>query len=270
MNVTIVKQPTAASDLTKRLFPGQFPIWVVALGVGILTLPVRVAHTDSPDTIHYADLQTLPPYDIRIQNDPTTRQKLLRFSNAIANLGDGPMELIPQNNAATGTTDAYQRFYSHDAAGNWYVAGTAYVGSFIFHPQHNHWHFEDFSRYELRNVASNGSVGDTVLASNSKVSFCLEDSILVNSSLEHFSVSQTYTNCDQVDPQGISVGWADVYGWNLYGQSLDVTGIRNGDYWIVSTVDPDNLINEGGGVAETNNTAVVKIRIKGGKVTVIR
>jgi len=226
-------------------------------------------NANEPDAVHYPDLQTLPPYDLKIRNDSSTHRKLLRFSNAIANLGEGPIELVPQNNATTGKTDAYQSLYSHDAGGNWYVVGSSYVGTFVFHPQHDHWHFENFARYELRNVAPGGSIGDSVLASNSKVSFCLTDSVLVNSGLEHAG-TRTYDDCDQVDPQGISVGWADVYGWSLFGQSLDITGLPNGEYWIVSTADPDNLINEGGGGAESNNGAAVKVRIKGTKVTVIR
>ena len=270
MKVTNSKGWAHTTNRTNGLFVKCFSTVVVAAGLGGIALAVRVAHANPPGTIHYPDLQTLPPFDIRIQNDSTTHHKLLRFSNAIANLGEGPMDLIPQNNAVTSTTDAYQRLYSHDANGNWYVASTAYVGTFIFHPQHNHWHFENFARYELRNVAADGSVGSNVLVSASKVSFCLEDSILVDSTLEHSAASQTYTNCDQVDPQGISVGWADVYGWTLFGQSLDITGIPNGVYWLVSTADPDNPINEGGGAAESNNTAAVKIRIKGGKVAVIR
>jgi len=268
MNSTITKQTVPDRNVALNLSAKWFLI--LAVGLGCSVIAIRMARANPPDTIHYPDLQTLPPYDITIQNDPVTHHKLLRFSNAIANLGEGPMELVPQNNAVTGTTDAYQRLYSHDANGNWYVADTVYVGTFVFHPQHNHWHFEDFARYELRNVATGGSIGDTVLASASKVSFCLEDSIVVNSGLEHFSSSQTYTNCDQVDPQGISIGWADVYGWNLFGQSLDITRIPNGVYWLVSTADPDNLVSEGGGATEANNTAAVKIRIKGGKVSVVR
>ena len=211
-------------------------------------------------TIHYPDLQTLPPSDIGIEYDPTTGRRLLRFSNTIVNLGEGPLELIPTNNAATAKTDAYQRLYSHDDNGNWYVASTVYVGTFVFHPQHNHWHFEDFARYELRAAAPDGSLGSTVVASSDKVSFCLTDSELFDSSLEHAG-KETYIPCDATDPQGISVGWGDVYTWDLYGQSLDITGLLEGDYWLVSTADPENLLDEGGGASENNNTGAVKVHL---------
>ena len=270
MKMTNWKRPLLEREGTHSLTANikRSATWVAA-GLGTLALTVRVADANEPGAVHYPDLQTLPPYDFKIQNDPSTHRKLLRFSNAIANLGDCPMELVPHNNDASGTTDAYQILYSHDANGDWYDVSSTQVGTFVLHPQHDHWHFEDFARYELRNAASDGSIGDTVLAANSKVSFCLMDSVPVNSGLEHAG-SQTYLECDQVDPQGISVGWADVYAWNLFGQSLDITGLPNGDYWVVSTADPDDLINEGGGREESNNTAAVKVRIKGSKVSVRR
>jgi len=212
------------------------------------------------DTIHYPDLRTLPPSNIGIEYNPVTGRKLLRFSNTIANAGEGPLELIPTNNATTGTTDAYQRLYSHDDAGNWRVASTVHVGTFVFHPQHEHWHFEDFARYELRDAAPDGSPGSRVLASSDKVSFCAMDSELFDSTLEHAGEA-AYVPCNATDPQGISVGWADVYDWDLYGQTLDISGLFDGDYWLVSTADPGNLLDEGGGAAETNNASAVKVHI---------
>src|SRR5438046_10732781 len=74
---------------------------------------MNVSFAGPPGRIHYPDLQTLPPSDIGIAYDRTTGQKLLRFSNAIANLGEGPLEVIPTNNATTATTEAHQRLYSH-------------------------------------------------------------------------------------------------------------------------------------------------------------
>ena len=57
------------------------------------------------------------------------------------------------------------------------------------------------------------------------------------------------------------MGWVDVYPWALPDQDLDISGIPDGDYWLVSIADPGHLINEGGGAAENNNTAAVKLHL---------
>lgn len=228
--------------------------------VATLSLSQTVFGND-PGAIHYPDLQTLPPFALTVSR--SHGHVYVRFSNTVANRGPGPLEVFPQNNP-DGTTDAFQRLFSHDAAGQWYAVGTNYCGKFAFHPEHDHWHFEDFALYELRDVASDGSIGSTVLVTSGKVTFCLVDYTQVDSTLEHAS-PQTYTTCGVDLPQGISVGWGDVYGWYLAGQSLEITGLPSGNYWLVSTADPNNRLAEGGGATETNNVGAVKIRIERNK-----
>lgn len=218
-----------------------------------------VAQAGDAGTAHNPDLQTLTPSDVRAHRDRSTGQKLLRFSNTIANLGEGPLELRPVNNAANGTTDAYQRVYTHDAAGAWSPYSETLAGTFAFHAAHNHWHFGAFATYELRNVAADGSIGSTVYAASDKVSFCVIDIVSVNRDLEHAS-GDTYLGCSQNGVQGLSVGWGDVYAWNLVGQSLNITNLPNGTYWLVSTVDPDNLLAE---TDDANNVGAVKVQLKG-------
>src|SRR5262249_31207706 len=134
---------------------GESARWMAIAGSLFINLRIinNVSLAGPAGTIHYPDLQTVPPTDIGIEYNPVTGHKLLRFSNTIVKVGEGPLELVPTNNAATGLTDAYQRLYLHDESGHWSVARTDYVGTFVFHPQHNHWHFEDFARYELRDAA---------------------------------------------------------------------------------------------------------------------
>ena len=232
----------------------------------LLAFSALPGRTNTPGEVHYPDLVTLPPSEVRLQN--SAGRRYLRFSNVIANLGRGRLEVFAEHNAATGMTDAFQQLYTHDSSGNWIPTATRHVGTFEFHSTHDHWHLEGFARYELRDVAPDGSIGGTILSLSAKVSFCLLDSVAANLNLEH-AEPRTFTQCGVDIPQGISVGWADVYRWNLPGQSLDITGLSNGTYWLVSTADPFDLLAEGGGAAEINNTGAVKINIKGGKARIV-
>ncbi|HLF37050.1 MAG TPA: lysyl oxidase family protein, partial [Anaerolineales bacterium] len=65
---------------------------------------------------------------------------------------------------------------------------------------------------------------------------------------------------------GLSVGWADVYDHYLPGQSIDISGLPDGIYALMSTADPYNLIQESD---ETNNAAVVYLEIKGTQVSIL-
>lgn len=226
-----------------------------------------IAQASGPGLIHYPDLWPYYAYGLRadyVYNG--TRRKILSFHTAIANYGQGPLELFPQNNSTTGNTDAYQRLFTHDASGNWYAVGANYVGTFAFHSGHNHWHFENFAAYELRNVASDGSVGANVLASSPKVSFCLLDSWQGDPSLEHTS-DQTYLTCSQNGVQGISVGWADIYSRDLPGQNLDITGLPDGYYWLLIWSDPSNVISEG---VESNNVNGTKFRLRDRRIYIVQ
>ncbi len=214
-------------------------------------------------TAHYPDLATLKPSDLGI--DSSSGRKLLVFSNTVWNGGNGPLELRPVNSA--GQTKAYQRIYTHDAQGKWTLQSEVLVGTFTFHSAHNHWHFDNFSTYQIRNVLADGSMGGNVKRTSTKQTFCLADTTEVNSSLEHAArMSYPVSNCDQNNIQGISVGWGDKYSWYLAGQNIDVTGLPNGAYYLYSVVDKTNRIKE---TNNSNNGAAVKIRLRGSRVIVL-
>ena len=238
-------------------------VLTLALAAAALSGFATSAQAGDPGTAHLPDLVTQTPSDVRIQRDKATGTKVLRFSNTVGNLGIGRFELRPVHNAITDTTAAYQRIYTHDAAGNWSLQSEFPVGTFQFHETHNHWHFDDFALYELWNVAADGSIGDTVLRSSGKVTFCIIDTAAINLSLEHASPTRGYVSCNQGDIQGLSDGWGDTYTWNLPGQSIDIAGLPSGDYWLVSTADPDGLTSE---TNDANNSGAVKITIRGNRL----
>jgi Lysyl oxidase len=245
-----------------------------AAGTGLTFLGLGLASGAPAGTLHKPDLKTLRSRlatTVRIENNTETGgQKLLRFSNTVWNGGDGPLELRPENDPATDVTYAYQTRYSHDDAGNWYVHSEILAGTFIFHEEHNHWHFDDFALYEIHRVLSDGSVGSDILARSQKQTFCIAENTIVDSTLEHDATSvRTYPggNCDQNTVEGIGVGWGDTYRWSLAGQSIDITGLPNGSYWLISQADPNNRISE---TNNHNNNAKIKIKIVGDTVEVLK
>jgi hypothetical protein len=248
-------------------------VWVLAAGA-ILVLPHGPALAGPAGTPHLPDLRTRPPTDFALKflggKTGTTGQEI-RFSNIISNEGDGPFELRPVNSGST--TTAYQRVYTHNASGAPSLASETAVGTFVFHPAHNHWHFEGFARYDLHAVNPDGSMG-TLLRSSQKVSFCMIDSLSVNPSLPHYGwgrggSSSRYTTCQATDTQGISVGYGDRYHSGLAGQSINITGLPYSAgtmYWVVSTADPPNQISE---TNNNNNTTAVKIRFQSKGIQVV-
>jgi hypothetical protein len=173
---------------------------------------------------------------------------LLRLTTAMANFGRGAMELRGSTNNPDGTQNVLQRVYLDDGGSRDRLAGT-----FVYHPAHGHIHFEDFAAYHLRAVTAGGGVGD-VIASGDKVSFCLLDIDHADPSLPGSPASDRYVSCGQV--QGISVGWADVYTYDLADQWIDVTGVPSGRYWLEVVADPGDHLAESD---ETNNAVRIQI-----------
>lgn len=195
-------------------------------------------------------LPDLTPWASQAQGfiyDWTVQGEQLRLTSAVANIGQGRLEL--RGGPVHGDKqDVFQRIYQDDGTFNDVLAG-----SFVYHAEHGHIHFENFAAYRLRQVTPDGGVGD-IVASGEKISFCLLD-------VERYASTGPsqpfFLTCGQ--NQGISVGWADVYDRGLPGQSIDITGLADGQYWLEVVVDPSNQIQESD---ETNNTTRIQINLQ--------
>ena len=172
---------------------------------------------------------------------------MLRFTNTVWDAGQGPMELHASTVGTTSgdKTRVYQRVY--DAAGNY----TSYhVGDFVYHPSHNHFHFEGFAEYELwtrteyDNWLASGRIHGQAQRRGTKTTFCLIDSLLVQS-LPGSPSSAVYNECGNTR-QGISVGWGDVYDYSLPDQWIDLgtSRLADGDYVLRSVADPKDVLYE--------------------------
>ena len=220
---------------------------------------------------HLPDLVTMAPSGFRLnQVKYGTGPRRLYFANVVANLGDGPLELRAVNNSTTGLTDAYQQIYTHNVKASMVLVSESVIGTFAFHPAHNHWHFGDFARYELRAIEPDGATG-AVLRVTDKVSFCIIDTNVINSTLPHFGMGFSHS-CGQSARQGLRVGHGDTYANTLPDQFIDITGLPNGTYRIVSVADPTSAERPGGRMIElnnANNAAAVDVTITASAVTVV-
>lgn len=257
----------------------MIPILVVAglLAAGSV-IPAAATHTPGAGDL-LPDLQTLLPQDLEIVSVRSGRniEKRLRFDNEVLNRGTGPLELYPDSvNCDPGSRMAIQRIYQDSGLaspgvfqrGDDNVVTTHNAGCMRFHPQHRHWHFDDFAKYELKTLNADGTVGGTVevvgrLVQSTKVSFCIID-VHHRESLPGSPASAYYTQCGRDSTLGISIGWSDEYHSTLAGQYVDITGVANGTYCLVSTADPLTKLADSN---RGNNVAGVRVTINGGTAT---
>jgi hypothetical protein len=227
--------------------------------------PALASHTQGGDLL--PDLVTLQPSDVSIEWADGERR--LRFTNEIANRHTGVLELFPETgdggdcdgDGAPGNDRLIRQRVYQDSDGNGSFtrgADTEWwgreVGCMVFHGEHEHWHMEDFTLFELRD--SSGAVVRGV-----KTSTCMLDTWrAVDLPGAPDSAYYRYEDCSQHSPQGISVGWVDRYASDLPAQYIVITNVPDGDYCLVSTADPEDRALE---TNEDNNEASIRLRLAG-------
>lgn len=203
----------------------------------------------------YPDLRALPPSELLPTVVPIdgAEHHVLRFTASIINAGPGPLEIRGDSDSASGRTLVYQRVYDEPGGVAEYP-----VGTFVFHPAHNHWHFEHFAAYELWTrdayeawLASGRQQGlpswqgsKTTGQQLEGESFCLRDSQPLPQ-VAAGPATRRYSDCAAAE-QGLSVGWADVYPYFLPEQWIDLglAPLPDGEYVLRVVADPLNLLLE--------------------------
>lgn len=212
------------------------------------------------------DLVTLPARKLYLEMRETGRR--LRFASSLGNAGAGPLEVRPNQNRSCPEgqhnstqvvfrdTDGDTLFSEHHDTGVW----RHQAGCMLFHPKHDHWHFKASARYTL--FAPDAA--DTVISARRKVSFCLRDTDRLPERYGTFDYPEAYGACSRRSPQGISVGWMDVYQNNLAGQALPLPpDLPDGLYCLRTVVDPINQLVESD---DGNNTSVKALEIRKDRV----
>jgi hypothetical protein len=265
---------------------GAVSALLVSASLGLAGVGVMAASSPRPAAARAAgsgpellpDVVVRPITEIRIKKRKGL--KLLRFASIIGNAGAGIVELKPDNPRSAADNDcdgdgdplndrkAFQRIY-RDADGDGVftrgvdeVLERRFAGCSVFHPAHDHWHFEEFARYRLVKPATG-----RIVASSEKVSFCVRDSIRFGPSMPGSPFPAHYGNCTQDSVTGLSIGWADYYGSTLPGQELDVRGLPDGRYCLRNAADPVDRLRESD---DGNNGRSTLLRIEGKEVRDLR
>jgi hypothetical protein len=206
----------------------------------------------------YPNLQVYQP-DMPTGNVTVDANHNINFTTSLTNAGVGPFELRETNNIMTlpdGTFKVLtnQRVYNDDNGNGYYDAYNAttnpggdktytdqFAGWMTYHPTHGHMHFDEFAIARLRLRPADNSVG-AVIAVGPKTSFCLEDLGNTYPSLPGHPSSAVYS-CSPTS-EGISIGWRDIYSAGLEGQTINVSNIPNGNYWLEIECDYANQVQE--------------------------
>lgn len=223
-----------------------------ALGLGMtLAVLYPVAATYSADDL-------LPDIFVRasdlyihdIDSGSVPGRYLFRLANGAANRGPGMLYLRNDGLDSANQVIVNQRIFRTDST--WWERS---AGHFVFHPSHGHTHFEDWCDYRIREMLPDLGVG-AVVATTEKVSFCIIDEYVFDSSLQGWTGTHFHT-CESA-VQGLSVGCIDVYDKTTPGQSIDITGLENRSYWLESEADPLDRVLEGD---ESNNVTRIPVDI---------
>lgn len=242
-------------------------LWLSLLVAGaVVAGPTATAAAGARDLL--PDLKMKPPVEMRITHQTTghgPNRRLLRFTARMVNVGEGPFNVRGKRACATSECPMTlkQRIRRSDGSGR--SVPTDQRARFDVGDGHNHFHVLDVERYMLIPI---DTVGGEVVQNTraAKVGFCFFDTNANRLSLPGAPQHPIYgkPGCASGHPEsltineGLSVGWLDLYPWDIAAQWIDTTGLPNGHYLLCETSDPNNAWLE---THENNNEAWAHIRI---------
>ena len=216
------------------------------------TAPAQPATTEGQGTTDASAAELLPDVDPQAPEGlgvgpGKDEGLLLSFDAKFDNVGAGPLKVEGHRQDSSGPMVADQVIYRSD----WSEKLNPGVGElrFVESEDHRHWHFFRFMRYELVRPA-----GGAVVAPDQKTGFCLGDRYDTDPGVRLpgeppkpgvYDVPPTGDWCGQDDPRrsrltmGLSVGYGDNYQAFLDGQSIDVTDVPEGEYYLVHRVNAE-------------------------------
>jgi hypothetical protein len=211
------------------------------------------------------DLRSLPAWNVMMSNGTTPDNKpdgktYIVFSATVWNGGTSPLVVDGFRRTGTELMDAYQYFY--DAKGK--QVGSTSAGTFQWDKRegHKHWHFTDFAQYRLLGA------NKKLVVKSGKEAFCLANTDAVDTTIPNAKWNPSNTdlssscgaNTAVAVREVLDIGGGDTYQQYLPGQSFDITGLKNGTYYIEVLANPSKKLSE---LSTSNNSALRKVILSG-------
>ncbi|MGH2653160.1 MAG: lysyl oxidase family protein [Actinomycetota bacterium] len=216
-----------------------------------------VPDVDDPDPSTLPNLVAMPAW--AFETFSRKGRDYLAFAAMEWNEGPAPLVVEGFRRQGEDVMDAYQYFHDGDGA-----VGRASVGTFEYHGSggHNHWHFEQFTRYSLLDASQ------TEVVRSKKQSWCLAptDAVDLTTPGANWNPGSLglHTACGSESSlwvrEILDVGWGDTYFQYYGGQAFNITNLPNGKYFVEVHVNPTGDLYE---TDTSDNVVLRQVKLKG-------
>lgn len=202
-------------------------------------------------------------------------RRCLRVSTAVGDIGEGPLIVELKADELPGLAIGSGQFRQQILRSDGSLRSVPASNKGSFHLSHAHLHYPELVRLQVFAYDVEKGVRGAEVGRGSKTGFCLEDEGIFEVGVPNTSMPRTVSpgNCflpaDGTDPSswqwsmGIWPQWFDMYETYRTGQYAEISGVPDGAYEFVVTVDPMNTLTESD---EKNNENSVRFRLKGDRI----
>ncbi len=223
----------------------------------------------SPDrTVACPDLIMRRPYNMHLIRTP--KRQLLAATNAIVNVGEGPLEIRARREKSGDAEYAMptrQVLRPRTRADRPRVLlESGHLEFYDTKTRGQYWKYQGAASFTLRPIDADGEVG-RIRRTGPKVDYCFRDLKRVRDQRNRRTYARSprtrkfgacsTTRTARLLTLGTSVGWADIYPYGYPQNSINVTGLH-GCFLYTLKVDPRNELVE---LREDNNAGSVVVRL---------
>jgi serine protease len=240
--------------------------WLFAAGAQGFRAENVSAADSAPELLPDLDQETPSELTVEAIGSGSTRTYRLGFRSAVRNIGDGPLIL---DGARPDTSTPYMTVNQVVERGDAPQEVIPAVGRMVYavSPDHQHWHYLQFDRYELQSYELRRAASERTLVRDRKTGFCLGDRYRVTTRLVPNAAPEKFYRgrCGLTETEllqmheGISVGYGDAYSAFLEGQDLPLSGLAGGRYVLVHRVNGNRHLRE---LSYANNAASVLFELR--------